>query len=167
MVTGIPGFRLVAGGGYDALSRGEEAPVVMLRRAQIVNLVEHSYYSNIDFRRLGTVLDCFARDAVLSVDGRPHRGRDGEIKQYLTQMLADYPTIRHEVLSHEADEAAQRSTCRFTLRLERRRGTRARNRRARRLPPRERQAGRGHGRERRRRRNLTPTAREGGTGPRP
>ncbi len=118
MVTGIPGFRLVAGGGYDALSRGEEAPVVMLRRAQIVNLVEHSYYSNIDFRRLGTVLDCFARDAVLSVDGRPHRGRDGEIKQYLTQMLADYPTIRHEVLSHEADEVAQRSTCRFTLRLE-------------------------------------------------
>ena len=92
--------------------------MVMLRRAQIVNLVEHSYYSNIDFRRLGTVLDCFARDAVLSVDGRPHRGRDGEIKQYLTQMLADYPTIRHEVLSHEADEAAQRSTCRFTLRLE-------------------------------------------------
>ena len=89
--------------------------MVMLRRAQIVNLVEHSYYSNIDFRRLGTVLDCFARDAVLSVDGRPHRGRDGEIKQYLTQMLADYPTIRHEVLSHEADEAAQRSTCRFTL----------------------------------------------------
>ena len=122
MVTGIPGFRLVAGGGYDALPRGEEAPVVMLRRAQIVNLVEHSYYSNIDFRRLGTVLDCFARDAVLSVDGRPHRGRDGEIKQYLTQMLADYPTIRHEVLSHEADEAAQRSTCRFTLRLENAKG---------------------------------------------
>ena len=118
MVTGIPGFRLVAGGGYDAPPWNEEAPVVMLRRAQIVNLVEHSYYSNIDFRRLGTVLDCFARDAVLSVDGRPHRGRDGEIKQYLTQMLADYPTIRHEVLSHEADEAAQRSTCRFTLRLE-------------------------------------------------
>ena len=118
MVTGIPGFRLVAGPGYDALSRGEEAPVVMLRRAQIVNLVEHSYYSNIDFRRLGTVLDCFARDAVLSVDGRPHRGRDGEIKQYLTQMLTDHPTIRHELLSHEVDEAAQRSTCRFTLRLE-------------------------------------------------
>ena len=92
--------------------------MVMLRRAQIVNLVEHSYYSNIDFRRLGTVLDCFARDAVLSVDGRHHRGRDGEIKQYLTQMLVDYPTIRHEVLSHEVDEAAQRSTCRFTLRLE-------------------------------------------------
>ena len=41
-----------------------------------------------------------------------------EIKQYLTQMLADHPTIRHEVLSHEADEVAQRSTCRFTLRLE-------------------------------------------------
>ena len=93
-------------------------PVVMLRRAQIVNLVEHSYYSNIDFRRLGTVLDCFAHDAVLSVDGRHQRGRDGEIKRYLTQMLADYPSIRHEVLSHEVDEAAQRSTCHFTLRLE-------------------------------------------------
>ena len=92
--------------------------MVRLRRAQIVNLVEHSYYSNIDFRRLGTVLDCFAHDAVLSVDGRCHRGRDGEIKRYLTQMLADHPTIRHEVLSHEVDEAAQRSTCRFALRLE-------------------------------------------------
>ena len=92
--------------------------MVMLRRAQIVNLVEHSYYSNIDFRRLGTVLDCFAHDAVLSVDGRHHRGRDGEIRQYLTQMLADHPTIRHEVQSHEVDETAQRSTCRFILRLE-------------------------------------------------
>ena len=92
--------------------------MVTLRRAQIVNLVEHSYYSNIDFRRLGTVLDCFVPDALLSVDGRHHRGRDGEIKTYLTQMLAAYPAIRHELLSHEVDEAAQRSTCRFTLRLE-------------------------------------------------
>ena len=92
--------------------------MVMLRRAQIVNLVEHSYYSNIDFRRLGTVLDCFAHDAVLAVDGRHHRGRDSEIKQYLAQMLTDYPTIRHEVISHEVDEAGQRSVCRFTLRLE-------------------------------------------------
>ena len=92
--------------------------MVRLRRAQIVNLVEHSYYSNIDFRRLGTVLDCFAHDAVLSVDGRRHCGRDGEIRRYLTQMLADHPAIRHEMLAHEVDEAAQRSTCRFTLRLE-------------------------------------------------
>ena len=92
--------------------------MVTLRRAQIVNLVEHSYYSNIDFRRLGTVLDCFASDAVLSVDGRHHRGRDGEIRQYLTRMLADHPTIRHAVLSHEVDEARQRSTCQFSLRLE-------------------------------------------------
>ena len=92
--------------------------MVRLRRAQIVNLVEHSYYSNIDFRRLGTVLDCFASGAVLSVDGRRHRGRDGEIRQYLTQLLATFPTIRHEVLSHEVDEAAQQSTCQFTLRLE-------------------------------------------------
>ncbi len=92
--------------------------MVMLRRAQIVNLVEHSYYSNIDFRHLGTVLDCFAHDAVLSVDGRSHRGRDGEIKRYLAQMLVDYPSIRHEVLDHEVDEAGQRSNCRFTLKLE-------------------------------------------------
>ena len=92
--------------------------MVTLRCAQIVNLVEHSYYSNIDFRRLGTVLDCFAHDAVLTVDGRHHRGRDGEIRQYLTQMVADHPTIRHEVLSHEVDEAAQQSACRFSLRLE-------------------------------------------------
>ena len=92
--------------------------MVMLRRAQIVNLVEHSYYSNIDFRHLGTVLDCFAHDAVLTVDGRSHRGRDGEIKQYFERMLSDYPSIRHELSNHDVDEAGQRSTCRFTLRLE-------------------------------------------------
>ena len=92
--------------------------MVMLRRAQIVNLVEHSFYSNIDFRHLGTVLDCFAHDAVLTVNGRSHRGRDGEIKQYFERMQAAYSTIRHEVLDHEVDEAGQRSTCRFTLRLE-------------------------------------------------
>jgi len=61
--------------------------MVTLRRAEMVNLVEHSYYSNIDFRRLGTVLDCFVSDALLSVDGRHHRGRDREIKTYLTQVL--------------------------------------------------------------------------------
>ena len=92
--------------------------MVMLRRAQIVNLVEHSYYSNIDFRHLGTVLDCFAHDAVLTVNGRSHRGRDGEIKQYFERMLSDYPSIRHELSNHDVDEATQRSTCRFTLRLE-------------------------------------------------
>ena len=92
--------------------------MVMLRRAQIVNLVEHSYYSNIDFRHLGTVLDCFAHDAVLTVNGRSHRGRDGEIKQYFERMLSDYPLIRHELSNHDVDEARQRSTCRFTLRLE-------------------------------------------------
>ncbi|MDE0051485.1 MAG: nuclear transport factor 2 family protein [Rhodospirillales bacterium] len=92
--------------------------MVTLRRAQIVNLVEHSYYSNIDFRRLGTVLDCFVPGALLSVDGRNHHGRDRGIKTYLTQMLATYPAIRHELLSHEVDEAAQRSTCQFILRLE-------------------------------------------------
>ena len=108
--------------------------MVTLRRAQIVNLVEHSYYSNIDFRRLGTVLDCFAHDAVLSVDGRHHRGRDGKIRQYLMQMLADHPRIRHEVLSHEVDEAAQRSTCCFTPALGRRRGPRPGDERAGRVP---------------------------------
>ena len=92
--------------------------MVMLRRAQIVNLVEHSYYSNIDFRRLGTVLDCFAHDAVLTVDGRSHRGRDGEIKQYFERMQAAYSTIRHALSNHDVDEAAQRLTCRFSLRLE-------------------------------------------------
>jgi len=92
--------------------------VVRLRRAQMINLVEHSYFSNIDYRRLGTVLDCFARDAVLSVPGRDHRGRDSGIKQYLEGLLAAHPLIRHEVIACEADEEGQRLACRFTLRLE-------------------------------------------------
>ena len=92
--------------------------MVTLRRAEMVNLVEHSYFSNIDFRRPGTVLDCFAHDAVLSVAGQRHRGRDGEIKQYFARMLADYPLIRHEAFIHEVDEAGQRLSCRFALRLE-------------------------------------------------
>ena len=92
--------------------------MVTLRRAQMVNLVEHSYFSNIDFRRLGTVLDCFAHDAVLVVDGRDHRGRDGEIRRYLEGMQAAWPLIRHEVFVHEVDEAGQRLSYRFTQRLE-------------------------------------------------
>ena len=91
--------------------------MVTLRRAQMVNLVEHSYFSNIDFRRLGTVLDCFAHDAVLSIEGQQHRDRDGAIKQFLEGVLAAYPTIRHESLGHEVDVAGQRLTSRFTLRL--------------------------------------------------
>ncbi len=92
--------------------------MVRLRQAQMVNLVEHSYFSNIDFRRLGTVLDCFAHDAVLTVNGRRHRNRDGEIKQYFERLLADFPAIRHEGLAHEIDVDAQRLTSRYTLRLE-------------------------------------------------
>ena len=92
--------------------------MVRLRRAQMVNLVEHSYFSNIDFRRLGTVLDCFAHDAVLIVDGRRHQGRDGEIKQHFEGLLTAYPLIRHEVFTHDVDEAGQRLSYRFTLRLE-------------------------------------------------
>ncbi len=92
--------------------------MVTLRQAQMVNLVEHSYFSNIDFRRLGTVLDCFAHDAVLTVNGREHRARDGEIKQYFERLLADFPAIRHEGLAHEIDVEGQRLTSRYTLRLE-------------------------------------------------
>ena len=92
--------------------------MVTLRHAQMVNLVEHSYFSNIDFRRLGTVLDCFAHDAVLSIDGEQHRGRDGAIKHVLERMLSDYPLIRHEALTHEVDVAGQRLASSFTLRLE-------------------------------------------------
>ena len=92
--------------------------MVRLRQAQMVNLVEHSYFSNIDFRRLGTVLDCFAHDAVLTVNGRRHRNRDGEIKQYFERLLADFPAIRHEGLAHEIDVDAQQLTSRYTLRLE-------------------------------------------------
>ncbi len=92
--------------------------MVRLRHAQMINLVEHSYYSNVDFRRLGTVLDCFAHDAVLAVGGRRHRGRDGEIQRFLTGLLESYPLIRHSDLSHEIDEPGQRLVCLFSLRLE-------------------------------------------------
>lgn len=92
--------------------------MVTLRRAQIVNLVEQSYFSNIDFRRPGTVLDCFAHDGELVVDCESHCGRDGGIKRFFERLLAAYPLIRHEVLTCEVDEAGQRLTCRFTLRLE-------------------------------------------------
>ena len=92
--------------------------MVRLRRAQMVNLVEHSYYSNIDFRRLGTVLDCFAHDAVLAVGGRQHHGRDEEIKRFLIRLLESCPLIRHGDFSHDVDEPGQRLACRFSLRLE-------------------------------------------------
>ena len=91
--------------------------MVKLRRGQMINLVEHSYYSNIDHRRLGTVLDCFARDAVLSIDGRRHLGRDGGIKRLLTRFLEAHPLIRHGEFAHMVDEAGQHLACRFRLRL--------------------------------------------------
>ncbi len=98
--------------------RGEaNAAMVRLRRAQMINLVEHSYYSNIDHRRLGTVLDCFARDAVLSVDGRRLPGRNGEIERFLVRFLEAHPLIRHGEFVHTVDEAGQRLACFFRLRL--------------------------------------------------
>ena len=92
--------------------------MLLLRPNQLINLIEHSFFSNIDFRRLGTVLDCFAHNAVLSVDGRTHRDRDGEIKRLLTDYLGAYPLIRHSNFTHDIVESEQRVTSRFTLTLQ-------------------------------------------------
>ncbi len=54
-----------------------------LTAGQLVELVEQHYFQNVDGKNIGPVLDCFAEDAVLSVQtaGAVHSGRDGAIRK--------------------------------------------------------------------------------------
>ncbi len=93
--------------------------MVTLRAGQIMNMVEHSYFSNLDHRRPETVLDCFATDAVLTVQPprAVHTGRDRGIKEFVLSLLTRHQSISHSDLDHVIDVERQRIASRFMLRL--------------------------------------------------
>ena len=89
-----------------------------LSAAQLIDLVENKYFHNVDNKNLEPALDCFAEDAVLTVQtaGVAHRGRNDEISRMFAAFMADTPDIYHGDFSHIVDEENQRIASQFVAR---------------------------------------------------
>ncbi len=85
---------------------------------QLVELVEQRYFRNVDSKNIDPVLECFAEDAVLSVQtaGVTHRGRDGEIREMFEGFMGDIKTIYHGDMTHVVDVENQQIASQFVAR---------------------------------------------------
>ena len=92
--------------------------MVALTREQMINMVEHSYFSNIDHKNLSVVLDCFAGDAVFTVQSAftSYSGRDSGIKKFYESVTAGFQNIWHGDFEHIVDVEAQRISTQFNVR---------------------------------------------------
>ena len=89
-----------------------------LTREQLINMVEHSYFSNVDHKNLSVVLDCFAGDAVFTVQSSftSYTGRDSGIKKFYETVTAGFQNIWHGDFEHTVDVEAQRISTQFNVR---------------------------------------------------
>lgn len=89
-----------------------------LTAGQLVELVEQNYFHNVDGKNIGPVLDCFAEDAVLSVQtaGAVHSGRDGAIRKMFEGFMGDIKTIYHGDFTHVVDAENQKVATQFVAR---------------------------------------------------
>ena len=68
-----------------------------LNETELYNIVTKSYFGNVDLKKIDNVLDCFAKDATLTIqtDNLTHRGRDNEIKRMFSDFLPAFDIIWH------------------------------------------------------------------------
>lgn len=92
--------------------------MVALTRKQMINMVEHSYFSNVDHNNLNVVLDCFAGDAVFTVQSAftSYTGRDSGIKKFYESITAGIEKIWHGDFEHIVDVDSQRMSTQFNVR---------------------------------------------------
>ncbi|MFP6690287.1 MAG: nuclear transport factor 2 family protein [Alphaproteobacteria bacterium] len=92
--------------------------MVALTRKQMINMVEHSYFSNVDHKNLNVVLDCFADDAVFTVQSAftSYEGRDTGIKKFYETITAGFQEIWHGDFEHTVDVDSQRMSTQFNVR---------------------------------------------------
>ena len=92
--------------------------MVALTREQMINMVEHSYFSNVDHKNLSVVLDCFAGDAVFTVQSAfsAYSGRDSGIKICYETVTAGFKNIWHGDFEHTVDVESQRISTQFNVR---------------------------------------------------
>ena len=92
--------------------------MVALTRKQMINMVEHSYFSNVDHKNLNVVLDCFADAAVFTVQSAftSYEGRDTGIKKFYETITAGFQEIWHGDFEHTVDVDSQRMSTQFNVR---------------------------------------------------
>ena len=92
--------------------------MVALTRKQMINMVEHSYFSNVDHKNLNVVLDCFTGDAVFTVQSAftSYEGRDTGIKKFYETITAGFQEIWHGDFEHTVDVDSQRMSTQFNVR---------------------------------------------------
>ena len=84
---------------------------------QIIDLVEKSYFYNVDNKNLDSAVDCFTEDAELTVQTAhvTHRGHD-EIRRMFNDFMRDTPVIYHGEFGHVVDVDNQLVASQFLAR---------------------------------------------------
>ena len=90
-----------------------------LTAEQSIELVEASYFYNVDNKNLDDVIACFTEDAELTVQTAhvTHRGHD-EIRRMFGDFMRDTPVIYHGDYSHVVDVDNQLIASQFIARNE-------------------------------------------------
>ena len=88
-----------------------------LTAEQMIDLVEKSYFYNVDNKNLDSAVDCFAEDAELTVQPAhvTHRGHD-EIRRMFSDFMRDTPVIYHGEFGHVVDVDNQLIASQFLAR---------------------------------------------------
>ena len=85
-----------------------------------VDVVENRYFGNVDRKDMDAVLDCFAEDAVFTIQSAftVHEGRDTGIRQMFENLFATYePKIVHRDFEHVVDVENNRCSAKFEVEL--------------------------------------------------
>jgi len=92
--------------------------MVALPREQMINMVEQSYFGNVDNKMVEAVLDCFTADAVFTVQSAftSYEGRDSGIKKFYQSITAGFEKIWHGDFEHIVDVESQRISTQFNVR---------------------------------------------------
>jgi ketosteroid isomerase-like protein len=97
-------------------------------REYLIDMVVNRYFAKVDRKDLGTVLDCFTPDAVLTVQSAftAHEGRDTGIRTMFETFFASYPAGRHYNFRHVADVDGHAISSQFDVHLQDRAGAETR-----------------------------------------
>jgi ketosteroid isomerase-like protein len=92
--------------------------MVALTREQMINMVEQTYFSNVDQKQLDAVLDCFSEDAVFTIQSAftSFAGRDSGIRDFYESISGGFLKIWHGDFEHTVDVESQRISTQFNVR---------------------------------------------------
>jgi ketosteroid isomerase-like protein len=90
------------------------------QRDYYVDMVEEKYFASVDRKDMEAVLDCFAEDAVFTIQSAftTHEGRDTGIRQMFENLFATYEQkIVHRDFKHVVDAENNRCAAQFEVEL--------------------------------------------------